>query len=253
MKTVLIASGKGGTGKTTTTAMIGRVMAEKLAYRVALLDLDVTGPNLAHAVGVEPYGALFDENYFYPKAERVTSGGAIEVFSPSFLIPPDVACAWSGDKRMELIHELLEKVHWSDPHIMLCDCPPGTGDEIISVMKYAPEVAGAVVVTTGKNESLVDARRLISLMRSDRFNVPVLGIIMSMSFITNGGEAFPLFDDGIDFEKELGVPVIGMVPWRKDRILDDYFQPTLSILKSIGMIAEDPAPASTGKEGGDDK
>lgn len=253
MKTVLIASGKGGTGKTTTTAMIGRVMAEKLAYRVALLDLDVTGPNLAHAVGVEPYGALFDENNFFPKAEIVTSGGAIEVFSPSFLIPPDVACAWSGDRRMELIHELLEKVKWNDPHIMICDCPPGTGDEIISVMKYAPEVAGAVVVTTGKNESLVDARRLISLMHSERFNIPVLGIIMSMSFIAKGEEIFPLFDDGIDFEKELGVPVIGIVPWRQDRVLNDYFQPTLSILKSIGMIREDPVPEPEQAAGGDDE
>lgn len=251
MKTVLIASGKGGTGKTTTTVMIGRVMAEKLAYRVALLDLDVTGPNLAHVAGVDPYGALFDESHFYPKETKSQNGGTMQVFSPSFLIPPDVACAWSGDKRMELIHELLERVKWNDPHIMICDCPPGTGDEIISVMKYAREVAGVVVVATGKNESLVDARRLISLMRSERFNVPVLGIVMSMSFITNGEAMFPLFTDNIDFEKELGVPVIGTVPWRQDRVLDDYFQPTLSILKSIGMITEEPDPVPTQPSGGD--
>jgi ATP-binding protein involved in chromosome partitioning len=230
MKTVLIASGKGGTGKTTTTAMLGRAMADVFGLQVALLDLDVDGPNLAHVAGVEPYGVEFDKDQFFPKKK-----GNIEVFSPSFLIPADVACAWDGARRMELIHELLLNVTWHDPDIMLCDCPPGTGDEIVAVLNYAREVAGAVIVCTGKMESFVDARRLISLFRSDRFHVPVLGMIESMSCIVEGDRSYPLFKDDINMPEALGVDLIGSVPWRRVQEAGDYTIPAGKILGLIGI------------------
>jgi len=245
MKTVLIASGKGGTGKTTTTSMLGRCMAEVFGLRVALLDLDVDGPNLAHVTGVEPYGVEFDKDRFFPKKV-----GNIEVFSPSFIIPSDVACAWSGDRRMELIHELLLKVSWSDPDIMLCDCPPGTGDEIMAVLNYAQDVAGAVMVCTGKMESLVDARRLAALFRSERFNVPILGIIESMSYVAVNDQFTPLFKDDIDIPKELDIALIGAVPWRGERRIDDYTIPTTVILKTLGLPYEvkEKDPEISGQE-----
>jgi ATP-binding protein involved in chromosome partitioning len=212
-------------------------MAEKFGLRVALLDLDVDGPNLAHVVGVEPYGVDFDQDHYFPK-----KAGNVEVFSPSFLIPGDVACAWDGGRRMELIHELLIKVSWADPDIMLCDCPPGTGDEIMAVLNYAHDVAGAVIVCTGKMESLVDARRLAALFRSDRFHTPIFGIVENMSVIVEGDQSFPLFTDNINLQAELGLPLIGSVPWRKTREIDDYALPAENILRQIGMIAKTEAP-----------
>lgn len=240
MKKILVVSGKGGTGKTTTTSMIGAVLAHEYRVKVALLDLDVTGPNLAHMVGVEPYGVHVDEDYFYPKQR----GALIEVFSPSFLIPPDVACSWSGDRRMELIHELLVKVKWNDPDICLYDCPPGTGDEIVAVLKYSNDISGAIIVTTGKNESLVDARRVASLLRSERFNIPIIGIVENMRYMTIDGGAVPLFDDGIDFEADLGVKVIGRVPYRPGMLsiedaLADYKPPADIIAAFLGWVGND--------------
>jgi ATP-binding protein involved in chromosome partitioning len=243
MKTVLVASGKGGTGKTTTTAMLGGVLALEYRVKVALLDLDITGPNLAHMVGVEPYGVHVDEDFFYPKQR----GALLEVFSPSFLIPPDTACSWSGDRRMELIRELLLKVKWNDPDVMLYDCPPGTGDEIMAVLKYAQGVSGAIIVTSGKNESLVDARRIISLLRSERFNVPIIGLIENMRYMETTGGTMPLFDDGIDFQEELGVPVIGRIPYRagtltNDEAITDYKPPVDILAGFLGI-------AGNGKDG----
>lgn len=236
MKKILVASGKGGTGKTTTTAMLGGVLALEYRIRVALLDLDITGPNLAHMVGVDPYGVKVDEDNFFPKKR----GSLLEVFSPSFLIPPDVACSWSGDRRMELIRELLYKVKWNDPAVMLYDCPPGTGDEIIAVLKYAEDVSGAVIVTTGKNESLVDARRVISLLKSERFNIPIVGLIENMRYMQTDDVQTPLFDDGIDFEKELGVPVIGHIPYRagaltNEQAIVDYKPPVDILARFLGL------------------
>jgi len=237
MKKVLVASGKGGTGKTTTTAMLGGVLALEYRVKVALLDLDITGPNLAHMVGVEPYGVHVDEDFFYPKQR----GALLEVFSPSFLIPPDVACSWSGDRRMELIRELLFKVRWNDPDVMLYDCPPGTGDEIMAVLKYAQDVSGAIIVITGKNESLVDARRVVSLLRSERFNVPVIGLIENMRYMQTADGTMPLFDDGIDFQEELGVPVIGRIPYRagtltNDEAIADYKPPVDILAEFLGIV-----------------
>ncbi len=238
MKKILVASGKGGTGKTTTTAMLGGVLAYQYRVRVALLDLDITGPNLAHVVGVDPYGVKVDEDHFFPKQR----GSLLQVFSPSFLIPPDVACSWSGDRRMELIRELLHKVQWNDPDVMLYDCPPGTGDEIIAVLKYAEGVSGAVIVTTGKNESLVDARRVISLLRSERFNIPIVGLVENMRYMQTEEGTRPLFDDGIDFEKELGVPVIGHIPYRSgtlttEEAVADYKPPVDILAEFLGLQA----------------
>ncbi|MDO9356564.1 MAG: P-loop NTPase, partial [Solirubrobacteraceae bacterium] len=203
MKRVLVASGKGGTGKTTTTVYLGRALSKN--YKVALLDLDVMGPNTARILGLsqeEVVGTkIFDDEQFYP----VKYSESLEIFSPTFLIPPNVACAWSGDKRIELIHELIDRVKWNDPDILLCDAPPGTGDEIVAVLKYMPKVDGAVIVTNAKRVSIDDAKKLVSLLTNRLYNVPVLGIIDNMSFILFGDNTkSDLFDDGINVGDELG-------------------------------------------------
>ena len=120
MKTILVASGKGGCGKTTTTSMLAQELSK--LYKVAALDLDVSGPNLPRMLGIDDLTPSFDGDWFFTKR-----GKNVDVMSPAFLMPPDIACAWSGDKRMELIKELIFKTKWNDPDLLICDCPPGTG------------------------------------------------------------------------------------------------------------------------------
>jgi ATP-binding protein involved in chromosome partitioning len=229
MKIILVASGKGGTGKTTTTAKIGRALARK--YRVALLDLDVSGPNLAYAAGVDSEEVSVDENNFYPV--RV---GNLEVFSPSFLFPSEVACAWTGGQRMELIRELLEKVLWRDPDVMLLDAPPGTADELIAVLRYAPHIDGVIIVTTGKRESLDDARRLVSLLGTDKYRARILGIIINMSYMdVTSGLRVPLFDDMIDMGAELGIEVLEKIPFKVPLTILDYAPIADRIAAMVGL------------------
>jgi len=196
LKIVLVASGKGGTGKTTATVFLGRALSQK--YKVALLDLDMTGPNTARS-----------EN--------------LEIFSPSFLMPVNTAVAWSGDKRRELIHELIDKVKWNKPDILLCDSPPGTGDEIMAVLKYIPKVDGAVIVTNAKRVSLDDAQRLISLLTNRLYNIPVLGIVDNMSFIEYGdGTRSDLFDEGVSVGDLLGIGVLAKIPFKHNLSVLDF-------------------------------
>lgn len=217
MKTVLIGAGKGGTGKTTSTAMIGKVLSKN--FRVGLLDLDVMGPNLPRIVGIQPTNVNCDDNWFYP--EKYSEN--LQIFSPAFLLPPDVAVAWTGDKRKELIHELIEKVKWDSVDILLCDCPPGTADEITAVLQYVPHVDGAIIVTNGKRESIDDARRLISLLKNRLYDVNIIGIIENMGFMNTEQGEKPMFrDEGVDICAELGYDVIARIPWQPFLTYDEF-------------------------------
>lgn len=238
MKIVLVASGKGGTGKTTTTVFLGRALSQK--YKVALLDLDMTGPNTARILGLSQEDVdgskTFDGDWFYP----IKYSETLEIFSPSFLMPSNTAVAWSGDKRRELIHELIDKVKWNSPDILLCDSPPGTGDEIMAVLKYIPKVDGAVIVTNAKRVSLDDAQRLISLLTNRLYNVPVLGIIDNMSFIEYGdGTISDLFDEGVSVGDELGIEVLTKVPFKHNLSALDFNGAAGIVAHRIGLNSKE--------------
>lgn len=231
MKIVMVASGKGGTGKTTTAAMLGKALAGH--FRVALLDLDVTGPNLAQIVGIDSAEKFFDEDWFYPARE-----GNLEIFSPSFLLPEGVAIAWSGDRRRELIHELLLKVKWNDPDILICDSPPGTGDEIKAMLMYAPHIDGVVVVTNTTREGVSDASRLVSLLRTDRYKdrVSLIGAVLNMEYAElPKGKKLRLLHGDVDVEAVLGLPIIANVPFMQDMVLNPYFHALQVILNHLGL------------------
>lgn len=216
MKTIVVASERGGTGKTTTTANLGRALAAR-GYKVALLDLDTAAPNLPRAAGVEPIGCKTDDDWFYPK-----KNGNVEVFSTSFLIPVDVACSWTGNRRMEIAHELLDRVKWDDPDILICDSPPGMSDEFLGVLMYSLCIDGILIVTTGARASLDDARRLIGLLRTERYARPIIGAIENMGHLVTGRRRARLLSDGLDIEQELGIPLLGTVPYRQETDLTDY-------------------------------
>ncbi len=237
-KIVLVASGKGGTGKTTTTVYLGRALSKK--YKVALLDLDMTGPNTARILGLQQEEVdgikTFDGDWYYP----VKYSETLEIFSPSFMMPANIAVAWSGDKRRETIHELIDKVKWNGPDILLCDSPPGTGDEIMAVLKYIPKVDGAVIVTNSKRVSLDDAKRLVSLLTNRLYNVPVLGVIDNMSFIEFGdGMKSDLFDEGVSVGDELGIEVLARVPFKHDLSTLDFDGVAGIVAQRIGLDSKE--------------
>lgn len=236
MKTLVVASGKGGTGKTTTTANLGRALAAR-EYKVALLDMDTAAPNLPRAAGVDPIGCVTDDDWFYPK-----KSGNVEVFSTSYLIPADIACSWTGNRRMEIAHELLDRVKWDDPDILICDSPPGMSDEFLGVLQYTLSIDGILIVTTGARASLDDARRLIGLLRTERYARPIVGAVENMGHtVARNNRRTRLLSDGLDIEQELGVPLIGSVPYRQEVDLNDYdpiVDQVLAFLEVAGEVEE---------------
>jgi len=243
MKILLVASGKGGTGKSTTTAMLGRSMSR--FCKVGLLDLDVTGPNLASMAGVDSHEGSFDEDHFYP----MTVDG-IEVFSPSFFIPDGVAVSWSGDRRKEIIHELLLNVKWRERDVLICDSPPGTGDEIVAVLDHAPRIDGAIIVTNATKAALDDALRLKGLFTSKRFNekVRILGAIVNMeTFRGSDGQYYPLLTEGLNVEEILDVPIISRIPFVKPVEASLFDNAAEIVAEMLGVVGAPPADAREGE------
>lgn len=232
MKTLLVASGKGGCGKTTTTSMLAQAIGKR--FKVAALDLDVSGPNLPRMLGIDDLSPSFDGDSFFTKR-----GKNVDVMSPAFLLPPDVACAWSGDKRMDLIKELILKTEWGDPDLLICDCPPGTGDEIIAVLQYLPNVDGVVLVTTGKHESVDDAKRLISLVGNEMYNIPILCMVENMSHMVIGDEEIPLFSDDLDLGSVFDIKPVFKMLYKDDLSPDDYDGIATTVIDSLRLGADE--------------
>ena len=175
MKTIIFASNKGGTGKTTISCALARSFA-KIAP-TAILDTDVTGPNVMTVLDVPYKHAEFDLDKFYP--QKVTE--QLEAFSPAMFIPDEIGITWTGDARGEMIRELLERVEWSkDIEYMIIDSPPSTSDELLTVLMQT-NPAGVVIVTHGSQTAIDDAKRLISVLENEMFNIPITGYIRNMT------------------------------------------------------------------------
>ncbi|MBE0477787.1 Mrp/NBP35 family ATP-binding protein [Candidatus Aerophobetes bacterium] len=208
---LLVISGKGGVGKTTVAVNLAFSLALQ-DKKVALLDVDIHGPNIAKMVGAEgtKLGALPDgkiEPIFVPPGVKVVS------ISP-LLKNADTPVIWRGPLKMKLISQFLSDVDWGSLDYLIIDSPPGTGDEPLSCAQLIPDLTGAIIVTTPQEVALLDSRKAVNFARA--VNVPIIGIVENMSgFICpHCKKEIELFKKGGGEKaaRELGVPFLGRLP-----------------------------------------
>jgi ATP-binding protein involved in chromosome partitioning len=207
---ILVLSGKGGVGKTTVSVNLAMALASH-GHATGLLDLDIHGPNVAKMLGLEGQVLPVLGNHLHPV--RVT--GNLRVVSMAFLLSDRSApVIWRGPLKMQAIRQFLTEVEWGTLEYMVVDLPPGTGDEALSIAQLAPNLRGAVIVTTPQQVSTLDAGKAISFVR--KMEMPMLGIIENMSgFVCpKCGEKTDLFGSGggEQLAREAGVPFLGSIP-----------------------------------------
>jgi len=204
---VAVASGKGGVGKSTVAANLALSLAADGA-QVGLLDADIYGPSAPIMFGSTARPQPAGENRMHP----VFAHG-IKIMSIGFLVDPDQPMVWRGPMVHGAITQFLEQVEWGELDYVIVDMPPGTGDAQLTLTQRAP-LAGAVIVTTPQQVSLIDARKGLKMF--EQVKVPVLGIVENMShFICDGcGKEHDIFrrGGGRATAEELGVPFLGEVP-----------------------------------------
>ncbi len=208
---ILVLSGKGGVGKSTVSANLAYSLANR-GYSTGLVDLDIHGPNIPKMLGIE--GARL-QSYDGKVIEPVRVTGNLAVISMAFLLPErSTPVIWRGPMKMGVIKQFLEDVNWGDLDYLVVDLPPGTGDEALTIVQLAPNIAGAVIVTTPQEVAILDSGKAVEFIK--KLELPVLGIVENMSgFVCpHCGEEIDIFGKGGGEAeaKELGVPFLGAIP-----------------------------------------
>ncbi len=207
---ILVLSGKGGVGKSTVAVNLSFALSAH-GYNVGLLDLDIHGPNVPKMLGLEDHRLTTLGNMIQPV--RVT--GTLSVVSMAFLLPDkSTPVIWRGPMKMSAISQFLSEVDWGHLDFLVVDLPPGTGDEALSIVQLAPNVRGAVIVTTPQEVATMDAMKAVKFVR--QLGVPVVGIVENMSGLLcpHCKQEIDLFGKGggETIARELGVPFLGSIP-----------------------------------------
>lgn len=191
---IAIASGKGGVGKSTTTANLALALAAEGA-RVGVLDADIHGPSqglmFGIAEGIRPDVITEDDQQLFLPVEA----HGIQVMSMALLVTENTPMVWRGPIVSGALQQLLTQTHWDNLDYLVVDMPPGTGDIQLTLAQRVP-VAGSVIVTTPQDLALLDARKGIEMFR--KVDVPVLGVVENMAThtCTNCGHTEHLFGEG---------------------------------------------------------
>ena len=172
---LVVMSGKGGVGKSSVAVNLAVWMAMQ-GQTVGLLDADIHGPSVPKLLGVHDRKLVAEDERLRP----IDYSENLRVVSVAFLLPDaDEALIWRGPMKHNLIQQFVQNVEWGALDYLVVDCPPGTGDEPLSVVQVLGEIDGAVVVTTPQEVAAIDVRKCITFCR--HVGLPVLGIIENMS------------------------------------------------------------------------
>ena len=206
---VVIASGKGGVGKSTTAVNLALAMARQ-GHNVGLFDADIYGPSQPMMLGIAPgtRPEIVDEKFMLP-----VDAHGIKCNSVGLLVDENQAMAWRGPMVVGAFNQILNDTVWGELDFLIVDMPPGTGDIQLSLAQSVP-VTGAVIVTTPQDVALLDAKRGIEMFR--KVEVPILGIVENMSIhvCSNCGHSEHIFGDGgaTQIAEKYGVVLLGELP-----------------------------------------
>ncbi|EMD41876.1 hypothetical protein CERSUDRAFT_110434 [Gelatoporia subvermispora B] len=215
---IIVCSGKGGVGKSSVSTQLALCLrASSPTARVAILDVDLTGPSIPRMLGLDGHPVHQSSDGWVP-VYADGSEARLACMSVGFLLKKkEDSVVWRGPKKNAMIRQFLSDVRWGDLDYLVVDTPPGTSDEHLSLVEHLAPVhsrLSAVIVTTPQAVALLDALKCLSFTRAT--SLPVLGVIENMSgyvcpccgeisnvFSTGGGEAMASRE---------GIPFLGSLP-----------------------------------------
>jgi len=211
---IVIASGKGGVGKSTVAANLAIAFARN-GLRTALVDADIYGPSIPKMFGLEDkqpdVTAVGDKEMMFPLEKF-----GVKIMSIGFFVPPGQSLIWRGPMASNAITQLYENTQWGEVDYLFVDFPPGTGDiQLTTVQKL--NLTGAVIVTTPQGIALSDVRKAASMFVNPDIKVPILGVIENMSWFTpaqHPEEKYFIFGKGggQQIAQEYNTRLLGQVP-----------------------------------------
>ncbi len=203
-----IVSGKGGVGKSSITSLLA-VLTNRLEYKTAILDADITGPSIPKMFGLKGELTGCDDGII-----PMTTKTGIEAISINMLLDDEGApVIWRGPILAGTVKQFWGDVVWGDVDYMYVDMPPGTGDVPLTVMQSLP-LDGIVIVTSPQDLVSMIVAKAVNMAKM--MGVPILGIIENYSYLSCPccGEKIEVFGKSNIEEtaKKLGIPVLAKVP-----------------------------------------
>ncbi len=229
---IVVASGKGGVGKSTTTVNIA-LSLQKLGRRVGILDADIYGPSVPDMLGMAGVKPTVENDQFVP----IDAHGIAMLSIGNLIESENTPVAWRGIKATGALMQLYSQTNWPQLDYLVIDMPPGTGDITLTLAQRIP-VTGAVIVTTPQHIALLDAQKGMEMFF--KTDIPVIGVIENMALHTcsNCGHVDAIFgaDGGTELAKKYQVPLLGQLPLATGiRAQMDKGQP--SVLADDGFAA----------------
>jgi ATP-binding protein involved in chromosome partitioning len=211
-RVLLIASGKGGVGKSSVTTNLAVALANRPKANgegnnsVAVIDADVWGFSIPRMLGIDRPPVVIDSMLIPPEQHGV------RCISMGFFAEEDQAVIWRGPMLHKALEQFLTDVYWDEPDYLLIDLPPGTGDISISMAGFLPK-SEVYVVTTPQPVAQKVAQRAATM--AEKVHLEVRGVIENMAWFTgDDGKRYELFGagGGAELAEKVGVPLIGQVP-----------------------------------------
>ncbi|KCZ52980.1 Mrp/NBP35 family ATP-binding protein [Hyphomonas pacifica] len=209
---LIVASAKGGVGKSTVSVNLAAAMA-RVGMKVGLMDADIYGPSIPTMLGTQDAEPETD-----PKTGRLqpVEAHGMKTLSIGYLSDPDAPMIWRGPIVMSAITQMLNDADWGTPEdpldVLIIDTPPGTGDAQLTIAQRVP-VTAALIVTTPQEVALADVRRGAAMFTKTA--VPVLGLVETMSWFEDpAGNRHYLMGQGggAATASALGLPLLAEVP-----------------------------------------
>lgn len=211
-KVLLIASGKGGVGKSSISVNLAMALATD-GHIVGLLDADIWGYSVPRMLDLT--GRLEGaetERKILPQTREVGEG-TLKVVSMGLLVDDEqTALMWRGLILNRAVRHFLEDVLWGPMDFLVVDMPPGTGDVQMGIAKLLPR-AEMIIVTTPSRSVQNVAARAANMGRNNYLRIA--GVIENMTaYVAPDGTAHALFGEGGGeaLAGEIGAPLLGKVP-----------------------------------------
>ena len=207
-KVIAVVSGKGGVGTSMTSAMLA-VSSQRMGYNTAVMDADITGPSIPKMFGIHSR-AMGGDNGILP----VDSKTGVQIMSMNVLLErEDEPVVWRGALISGTVLQFWTDVIWEDVDFMFVDMPPGTGDVPLTIFQSLP-LDGIIIVTTPQDLVGMIVQKAVNM--AAMMNVPILGIVENMSYITcpDCGRKLSIFGEStVDaLALEYGIPAVAKVP-----------------------------------------
>ena len=211
---IMVASGKGGVGKSTVAVNLAIGLAQE-GSKVGLLDADIYGPSIPIMLGIR------EER---PKIIEIKGEGLIvpiekyglKIMSIGLLIDEKQAVIWRGPMASSALKQFITGVYWQDLDYLVIDLPPGTGDVHLTMVQTVP-VTGAVIVSTPQAVAAADAQKAIMMFKQSQINVPILGIVENMAYFSPAelpNNKYYIFGKGgaRKMAEQFELPFLGEIP-----------------------------------------